>query len=153
VTVANPHVTPQDVAPRDPLAPSAPVRDGRGRFLPGNLAAVSHALRAETLPPELAHLPAEIDAWMASVAADEGNPDDVSTRRRALLEYRGRLHRRVVQLDTALELRGLVDKRGKLRVAWLQQLSSLITTAKALDMVLGLERKARKVGTVSELLS
>ena len=119
---------------------------GRCRsFVRGTLAAVTHALRATHLPADLAYLPAEIDAWMGSVLTDEGEPDDVPTRRRALLEYRGRLHRRIVQLDTALELRGLIDKRGKLRVAWLQQLASLIASAKGIDSLLGLERRARSL--------
>jgi hypothetical protein len=90
---------------------------------------------------------------MASVVADEGDPEDVPARRKSLLEYRGRIHRRIVQLDTALELRGLIDKRGKLRVAWLQQLSSFITTAKSLDQLLGLARKAKRVPTLAELMS
>src|SRR5262245_37913512 len=83
----------------EPSTPNGRDRDASGRFLPGNLAAVQNALRATQLPPELAHLPAEIDAWMANVAADEGGLDEIPARRRSLLEYRGRLHRRILQLD------------------------------------------------------
>lgn len=126
-----------------PDAPNPQGRDGRGRFLPGNLAAVSHALRAIDLPPELRHLREEIAAYEAACLVDEG--DDVTTRRLSLVTYRARVHRRVIQLDDALELRGLLDRRGRLRTNWLQQLATLINTAKALDTLLGLDRKPKQV--------
>jgi hypothetical protein len=129
-----------------PDAPNPQERDSRGRFLSGNLAAVSHALRAVTLPAELQHLREEVAAYEAGCLADEGgDAADVPIRRRSQLTYRARLHRRIIQLDDAIELRGLLDRRGKLRVTWLQQLSSLITTAKAIDTLLGLERRTKPV--------
>jgi hypothetical protein len=57
---------------------------------------------------------------------DEADPQDVPTRRKALIDYRARLHRRILQLDSALEQRGLLDRRQKLRTQWLQQLGTLI---------------------------
>lgn len=129
-------------APSD--RPNRPGRDDLGRFAPGNYEAVTHALRAAALPPQLAHLDAEIAAWMGAALADEGNLDELSARRRALLENRGRIQRRIVQLDAALELRGLMDRRGRLRVAWLQRLEGLVNQARALDALLGLERKASR---------
>src|SRR5262249_48358958 len=144
---------PLDSGVEAPAVPSRPGRNAKGQFLKGNYEAITHALRATRLPPELQHLPAEIAEWMANVAADEGDPDEIPTPPQGLLEYRGRIHRRIVQLDTALELRGLIDKRGKLRVAWLQQLSSLISTAKSLDQLLGLERRPKKVQSLDEIFA
>ena len=43
----------------------------------------------------------------AGCESDEGGSlADLPTRRRAQLEYRARLHRRILLLDSALELRG-----------------------------------------------
>ncbi len=128
-----------------PDAPTGPDRNDRGQFLPGTLAAVKNGLRAAVLPPEFAHLRADVDAFVDGCLVDEGDESDVSTRKRALLEYRARLHRRIVQLDAAIEVRGLLDRRGKLRVAWLQQLQSLITAAKGIDSLLGLQRRPKMV--------
>jgi hypothetical protein len=84
---------------------------------------------------------------------DEGDTSEVPTRRRALLNYRARLHRRILQLDTAIELRGLFDKRGKVRLAWLQRLEGLIAAAKGLDSLLGLERRQKRIPTLDEFLA
>jgi hypothetical protein len=48
-----------------------------------------------------------------------------------------------------LELKGLTDRRGKLRTAWIQMLSTLIEKARGLDVTLGLERKHKKVETLA----
>jgi hypothetical protein len=128
-------------------------RDERGRFLPGNLAAVRHALRTERLPKEFAHLAAEVDEYVSASIADDGGDSEVPTRRRSLHEYRARIHRRVLQLDAAIEIRGLFDRRGKLRVAWLQQLQGLITTAKGIDTLLGLERRQKPARTLEQVLT
>lgn len=135
-----------------PSAPTWPERRPDGRFAPGNLAAVRHALRTDRVPPEFAHLAAEVDEFVSGCLTDEGDESDVSTRRRALLQYRARLHRRIVQLDAAIETQGLFSRDGKLRVAWLQRLEGLITTAKALDSMLGLARRSKRVPTLSEYL-
>jgi hypothetical protein len=129
-----------------PAAPSGD-RDGQGRFLPGRNLGTMHALRAagDRLPPELQHLQAELEEFMTSAVSDEGGDAEISTRRRALLTYRARLHRRIGQLDGALELHGLIDRRGRLRVAWLQQLAQLIGAARALDGLLGLSRHPKRV--------
>src|SRR4029450_7831515 len=89
-----------------PSAPSWPGRDAQGRFVPGKLAAVRHALSATHLPQEFQHLEAEVSAFVAGCLVDEGDEQDMSTRRHALLNYRARIHRRIVQLDAALETRG-----------------------------------------------
>src|SRR5262245_14540453 len=102
------------------VVPNTPGRDARGRYQPGHPLTVANGLRAVNLPRELAHLRAEVAEFEAACLVDEGD-DEVPVRRRALLMYRARLHRRILQLDDALELRGLLDRRGKLRDRWLQQ--------------------------------
>jgi hypothetical protein len=128
-----------------PDIPNASGRDAHGRFLPGNLAAVKHALRTDRLPSEFAQLAQEVEDYTVASIVDDGGASEVPARRRSLHEYRARVHRRVLQLDAAIELRGLFDKRGKLRVAWLQQLQSLINTAKGIDSLLGLERRQKPI--------
>jgi hypothetical protein len=108
---------------------------------------LEHALRTDRLPPEFAHLADEVQQFIEPSINDDGGRENVPHRRRSLHEYRARTHRRIVQLDAAIELRGLFDKRGKLRVQWLQQLQSLIATAKSVDSLLGLERRAKPVAS------
>ena len=59
----------------------------------------------------------------------------------------------MLQLDAAIELRGLFDKRGKLRVAWLGQLQALINAAKAIDSLLGVERRQKPVADLAPVLA
>lgn len=126
--------------------PSASARDDRGRWLPGNAGALQHGLFSEQAR-QFAALRDEAAAFLEAAVSDEGGRD-VPARRRALLEYRARVHRRIVQLDATLDVRGMTDGKGKLRVAWLQRLEGLVATATALDRLLGLERRARRVGDV-----
>lgn len=130
-----------------------PRRCCKGHVLRGTFLAVRHALRTDRLPPEFEHLAAEVERFASASIADDGGEGEVATRRHSLHEYRARLHRRVLQLDAALELRGLFDPRGKLRVAWLQQLQSLITTSKAIDSLLGLERRQKPVDTIESYVA
>ena len=127
--------------------------DRAGNWTAKNTGAVTHALYAAELPAEFQHLQREIDTFLAGAVADDGGDTEITTRRRALLQYRARLHRRIVQLDAALELRGLADKRGKLRVAWLSQLSTLIASAARIDSLLGLDRRERRVPSLAEFLN
>ena len=145
---------PTDFRP-SPVAPNGqdrPDRDERGRFQRGNQSAVTTGLRAHGLPAQFAHLREEVQAFVDATLVDEGDPEAVPARRRALLEYRARLDRRIRQLDDALELRGLLDPKGKLRTAWLQQLAGLIEKARSLDVTLGLERRQKRVANALELL-
>lgn len=147
------------------VSPADPDRCRRGHPLPGarslgrdtqfesgNWAALKHAQRSERWPEELAVLKRDVDDFLAQALVDEGDEAQVSTRRRALLDYRGRMHRRIVQLDGMLEIKGLCDGRGRLRQAWLSQLTSLINTAKAIDHQLGLEKRQKRVQTLAEVL-
>lgn len=122
--------------------PNAPQRDALGRLLPGHTLTFQHG---EDSARVLASLQAEVAAFVEGALVDEGDASEVSTRRRSQIEYRARLHRRIVQLDAALEQRGLFDKKGKLRVQWLQRLAGLIDTAKAIDSLLGLTRRPKKI--------
>jgi len=149
-----------------PDDPDAAHRDGKGRFLkgnrsgattlfqPGNLARVNHGFRmlddSGKLPPEFQHLVADVSDFVAGCLVDEGDPD-VPTRRRALLDYRARLHRRILQVDALIEGRGIADRRGKLRLAWLQRLEGLIATAQRLDMALGLERRSKRIASLDDV--
>ena len=136
-----------------PSVPSWLDRDYCGRFAPGNLAALKHALSATKLPAEFEHLEAEVGDFVSGCLTDEGDERDVSTRRRSLLNHRARIHRRIVQLDAAIEVKGLVDRKGKLRAGWLQRLEGLINVAKGLDTLLGLDRRQRRVPSLAEVLS
>jgi hypothetical protein len=110
----------------------------------------SKADAADQLPPAFAYLQEQLDALIARCIADEGVPEaDIPVRRKKLIEYSVRLHRRILQLDTALEIHGITDRRGKLRATWLTKLANLIAIAKGLDVVLGLERRSRDIGSLS----
>jgi hypothetical protein len=136
-------------------APSAPRKPNAGWFKPGNRAALTTGMESEQdqVPAGLDYLRAATESFLAGALVDEGGPAEIPTRRAAQLEYRARLHRRILQLDSALELRGLVDRRGKLRVAWLSKLESLISAAVRIDNLLGLARRARPTQTPQEWLS
>ena len=135
-----------------PAHPNPQGRDARGRFRKGNGLAVTHALHAIELPPELRHLRDEITTYEAACLVDEGDiAANVPVRRRSLLTYRARLHRRFLQIDDAIELRGLIDRRGRLRVVWLTKLESLIGAAVRVDTLLGLQRRPKHVDVATEL--
>lgn len=136
------------------VSPPTRAKDPKtGRFLPRNVAAFQHGLRTDRLPPEFEHLRDEVDAFVRDCLSDEGSEaGDIPRRRRALLEYRARLHRRILQVDAALEVHGLFDRRGKLRAGWLQRLEGLIGSAKGLDVLLGLERRQKRIPSIGEVL-
>ena len=137
-----------------PATPTPRERGANGQFLPGNRAAVTHGLYAAgAVPAELGHLQAEVRQFVAVALVDEGDVAQIPARRLALIEYRARLHRRIVQLDAVLEQRGLTDSSGKLRVAWLQQLQSLMNAAKGIDALLGLQKRPKKVTSLQEHVS
>ena len=58
-----------------------------------------------------------------------------------------------MQLDAALEAKGLGDRKGKLRTGWLQRLEDLINVAKGLDSMLGLERRQKRVQSLAEVMA
>ena len=125
--------------PQRPVQPEASQRGPDGRFLPGNTLALTHGLRSqERGDGAVDDLQSGVESFVTGVLGHEPAPAP-SPLRRSLLEYRARLHRRILQLDDALERHGLLDSRRRLRGRWLQRLESMINTAKGLDQVLGLE--------------
>ena len=117
------------------------------RFKPGNWDSVKHLVYSERLSPGLEHLPALLDRFHAAQLADEGEePDRIPARRRSLLDIRAFVvQRNIVKLAHALEVRGLLDSKGKLRSTWLQMLAVYIDKAIRLDSLLGLQRRPRAV--------
>lgn len=142
----------KDHAVPPPTPPNGRDRDTAGRFSAGNRAALTHGLTSDRLPAEFEHLRAEVESFLAASIADDGGDSEIATRRRALHEYRARLHRRILQLDNALDTRGMFDPKGKLREKWLQRLDSLIASARALDSLLGLDRRQRPVPSLAEVI-
>ena len=60
--------------------PNAPTRDpATGRFQRGNFGAIQHALRWDRLPPEFAHLAAEVAEFEAAAVADDGGETEVGS--------------------------------------------------------------------------
>jgi hypothetical protein len=147
--------TPEPTPPVAHDPPNARGRDAKGRYLPAHRLNVLHGLSTDRLPPGLEHLQLEVDAFIAGSLVDEGDQEEIPTRRRSELEYRARLHRRILQLDAALDQRGLIDPRGRLRAAWLTKLESLIAAALSIDRLLGLDRRRKDLNTmdVSEILA
>ncbi len=115
----------------------------------GNDASVQHGLHATNVPAEFLSLQTE---FLAGAVADDGGVSEIPTRRMSQLEYRAVLHRKIVQLTAALDTRGIIDPKGRLRVAWLQQLQKLVASAVRVDSLLGLERRSRKVGDLDAYL-
>jgi hypothetical protein len=142
--------------------PSAPTRraadrSATGQFVPAHFGAFRGGLHTDRVPPELEFLETERRRFLDQAYADDGvTLDDgisadererrlleIPRRRRGNLEARAMLHRRIHQLDHALDVYGLFARDGKLRERWLSQLASLITAALAIDRLLGLHRVAR----------
>ena len=122
-------------------------RDARGRFVSGNGAARTTGLRAGRSGVAAADgLHAEVRRFLdQSLAADEG--DHRPPRRQSQHHYRAMLHRQILQLSAALEVRGLFDTRGRLRVSWLGKLESLMREARAFDT--SLDHDSHRAPTVS----
>ena len=135
-------------APAPPFAPIAKRRDALGRFA-GPDGASSHYLDAQPQNVPGFYLQVEA-AFLEQSLVDDGGREELSARRASQHEYRALVHRRIWQLSDALEARGLLDKRGKLRTAWLQRLESLIGLATKIDATLGLERRAKSVSNPYE---
>jgi hypothetical protein len=115
-------------------------------FEPGNVAGRRHGLYGGDNP--------EPDPTvLAQYVADDGGLEHVAARRLDTLRNRALVQRRIEQLQLALADNGLFDRRGKLRVGWLTMFDRFVNTAKALDGMLGLERRAKPVETFEEYMS
>ena len=128
-----------------------PNRDAdTGRFAPNHTASVKHGAFSER---DLLCLREEIESALAATLVDEGGADNVPVRKRLLLENRMRLQRRFAQADNLLELRGVTDAKGRLRLAHLQRLEGLAAAIIAHDRLLGLARKPRDVDTLEAYIA
>jgi hypothetical protein len=137
-----------------PPSPTVESRDARGRFQPSNQVAVQHGLTVDRVPAEFVHLRAELDAFVAGCLADEGVPPaEVSTRRRAMFEDLARLRRRIMQLDTAIESRGMFDGHGRLRATWLERLTTMVKQAAAIDAQLGLQARSKQPASLEDYVN
>ena len=136
----------EDFRPVDTAAPNPPERDAKGRFLPGNTTSVKTGFHAQKQVPEVfRQQEIEVRDFLEQSLADDGGRDEIPTRRLSQHQYRAALHRQILRLNAALETHGLFDRRGKLRVAWLSKLESLMREARAFDQSLGLRRRPRDV--------
>lgn len=136
-----------------PPSPTVESRDARGRFRPGHQVSIQHGLTVDRVPAEFVHLRAELDAFVAGCLADEGVPPaEVSTRRRSLFEDLARLRRRIMQLDSAIESRGMFDGHGRLRATWLERLTTMVKQAAALDAQLGQARRSTAIPTLADFI-
>lgn len=138
ISVSVPELSPS----LDAISGTNAPRDRRGRLLPGAKLARTHGLYTAA---DLERMRGEIEIFRQASVEDDGGETEVATRRLSLHAYRARIHRRIEQLDDAIEVRGLFDNRGKLRVAWIGKLESLIGAARSIDQTLGLERRGRNV--------
>jgi hypothetical protein len=96
------------------------------------------------LLPELARVAR--DQYLRGSLADEGA--DPATRVRNALERGAILTGQFTSLAAALEVHGLFDRRGRLRVSWLSTLESLANALLAIDRLLGWERKTRDINAL-----
>lgn len=131
-----------------PTGPSAPARKPNAGWFKKGVSGPSLTTGLwSDLHPGSEALLADVDRFEAAQITDEGEAEgDIQSRRRELIRYRARIiHKNVLKLASALEERGLVDKRGKLRVAWLSKLESLINTAIRVDSLLGLDRHPKEI--------
>jgi len=130
-----------------PSAPNArDGRDGGGRFLPGNIAALRHGARsqrpgAELYPEAAAALRATEDAILSEL----GGAGVVSTTRRELVTQFVRATAVAEVLAQDFIAHGVVTSKGHTRrsvATWLQ----VIDRAHRLAGAIGLERQAKPVG-------
>jgi hypothetical protein len=116
--------------------------NARGQFTLANREARKHGLYSQRIPPELI---AACRAFCQQSIVEDGGEGEITIRRRSWHEKRARIELLIDQLYGAIEEHGLFDKRGKLRVAWLQRLEGLIARAASIDAMLGLERRTKRV--------
>lgn len=127
--------------------PDGTDRDRNGRFIHGNTVAVrtgEHA-NGSRLPVIFQTLNAEVANFLEASLTDDGGRDQIPTRRLSQHQYRAVLHQQILRLSLALDTHRLFDRRGRLRVAWLSKLKSLMREARAFDASLDLARRPRRV--------
>jgi hypothetical protein len=112
--------------------------------LRGNRLALRTGVHATNATPELREIEAEGERLFEQSITDAGARDELIAREVALHRYRADLHVDILKLSLALQRYGMFDRRGRLRI-WLARKESLIGSALAIDRVLGLQRRSRRV--------
>ena len=115
------------------------------KALPGNSLSNRTGLHALNTTPELREIEAAGRALFEQSLVDAGGRSELVARVVTQHEYRTVLDVNIRKVARALEVHGLYDRRGRLRVSWISKLESLITTALSIDRTLGTDRKARTV--------
>lgn len=116
----------------------------RTMFGPGNGRAVKHGLYLRSAAEEIA-------AVLESYVVDEGGLSEVPARRLDLLRVTAKTQRHFDRLSDTLDTLGMFDKRGRLRVSWLQRIEGLANTLVRLNSTLGLTRQAKSV-TLADII-
>lgn len=119
----------------------------RTQFGPGNAAAVTHGIHARAFEAQ-----AEVAGMLDRYVADEGGLSEVPARRLDLLQNRAKVQRAFDRLSDTLDRLGLFDRRGRLRVAWLQRLEGLAGMLVRHDAILGLDRRPKRIPTIADLI-
>jgi hypothetical protein len=138
---------------REPVSATAHPKRQRhgagGRFLPlrrGEVAASqTHAFYAKQ---ELLDHLADVETYVSQCVADDGGETNITTRRRSQIENRARIQNQIARVDGAIKLFGLFDKKGRMRERWVALLCTLVEKARAIDALLGLERRQRDLGDI-----
>jgi hypothetical protein len=144
-------------APPSPESPSSPTvdrssdRDGRGRFVSGNSAALRHGARservAEGLLPEQAEARAAIAERVAAIVASLGGESALSPLALEMVERHVRLGLVESYLFENLRRLGPLTGKGRTRAAlnaWYQVVDRQQKSA----MALGLERRQKPVDPI-----
>ena len=115
------------------------------KTLKGNGLSRKTDLYTTNLTPALRAIEEAGRALVEQSITDAGGREELIARALSVHEYRGLLHVRILKLEHALNVLGDFDRRGRLRLGWLKQLESYVTTALSIDRTLGLDRKAKHV--------
>jgi hypothetical protein len=120
-------------------------RPGCRKVLKGNALSRRVGLYAAATTPELIAIEDAGLALFEQSVADAGGRDELIAREVAQHRNRALLQTKIDKVALALDTHGLFDRRGRLRVGWISQLESLISTALAIDKTLGLSRRPRRI--------
>lgn len=120
-------------------------RDGRGRFLTGNTAALKHGAYAEQERPELAAIVGNLDEFRAALTSDQGGESDLTTIRQGYVQRLVEAEALCRLLGADLRTRGIFTHRGRVRSTFGAFLAA-VERWDRLAQRLGMERRQRDVG-------
>jgi hypothetical protein len=125
-----------------------------GIFRPANRAALKMGLHSERVAsaelPEQADVRASLAAWRAEIEADMGGPDALTRLQRDTIDAYLRTATIASFLAERLIARGPLTPRGRAAAA-LAAFLSVTDRQHRLANALGLERRARQVGTLADV--